>query len=69
MKSLAPAVKNGLLLLLLVAWVTACAPRPKKLKTGTWRGVLQIANQQVPFLMEVATSPSGQPLAYLINGR
>jgi thiol-disulfide isomerase/thioredoxin len=69
MKSLVPAIKNGLLLLLLAAWVTGCVPRDKKLKTGTWRGVLHIANQQVPFLMEVVTSPSGQPLAYLINGQ
>jgi peroxiredoxin len=68
MKFPAAAIRTGLLLGLLTAWVMACGPEDRKLKTGTWRGVLHVARQQVPFLLEVATNASGQPIAYLVNG-
>jgi peroxiredoxin len=61
-------LKTVLVLLLLVVGVSACAPRDKKLQPGTWRGVLNIANRELPFQLEVATNPAGEPIAYLING-
>jgi thiol-disulfide isomerase/thioredoxin len=69
MRTFFPVIKTGLVLLLLAAGVAACAPKDKKLKPGTWRGVLYMANQEVPFLLEVADKPGGQPMAWLVNGK
>jgi peroxiredoxin len=68
MKTPFPLIKIVLTLLLLVAGLSACAPQDKKLRPGTWRGVLTIANRELPFQLEVATSPAGAPIAWLING-
>jgi thiol-disulfide isomerase/thioredoxin len=68
MKTLTPLIKAGLLILLLAAGLPGCSPKDKKLQPGTWRGVLEIANRQVPFLLDVKVNPAGKTIAYLVNG-
>jgi peroxiredoxin len=69
MRTRFPLIKAFLLLLLFAAGMSACTPKEKKLKPGTWRGVLHMANREVPFQMEVETRADGRPVAYLVNGQ
>jgi peroxiredoxin len=69
MKNPLPFIKLSLLLMLLLTGLTGCAPQNKKLKPGTWRGVLTMADEELPFLMTVETNAAGKTLAYLINGQ
>lgn len=69
MSILSLLTKTGLVLLLLAAGLAACTSQEKKLKPGIWRGVLYMAHQQVPFQLEVASKPGGQPIAWLVNGQ
>ncbi|PSR53222.1 TlpA family protein disulfide reductase [Adhaeribacter arboris] len=46
----------------------SCKREPKELKSGMWRGVLTVSNQELPFLMQVAKQDNGKTVAYLING-
>jgi thiol-disulfide isomerase/thioredoxin len=49
--------------------VVNCRPKSnKQFKTGIWRGVLTISNQELPFLMEVTQNKEGKKIAYLLNG-
>jgi len=56
------------MLLLLVLLYTACSKKEKELKPGMWRGVLGVANREIPFQMQVTKSAEGKTMAYLING-
>jgi thiol-disulfide isomerase/thioredoxin len=46
--------------------LTACQPEKKELKAGTWRGVLHMQDQELPFTFRV-TNDSGKYKAYLQN--
>jgi len=59
---------RSLWLLLLVLLYTACSKKEKELKPGMWRGVLGVANREIPFQMQVTKSAEGKTMAYLING-
>ncbi|MBX7127004.1 MAG: TlpA family protein disulfide reductase [Cyclobacteriaceae bacterium] len=52
-----------ILALLLVA---ACTPKPQTVPAGTWRGVIELQGQQMPFLFEV-TNDGTTTSAALIN--
>ncbi|MGV3504144.1 MAG: TlpA disulfide reductase family protein [Adhaeribacter sp.] len=76
MKSLSPAIQKTLipvlkmtLLVLAVAALSRCTPENKALKPGTWRGLLQLGQQQLPFLLEVSAKADGQLQGYLVNGQ
>ncbi|WP_115375421.1 peroxiredoxin family protein [Adhaeribacter pallidiroseus] len=58
--------KSLVLLVLLLAF--ACKPEPKVLKPGMWRGILNVSDQELPFLMQVSQNDAGKTIAYLING-
>ena len=57
-----------MLLLLLLFIYTGCRPKEKELKPGMWRGVLTVANHEIPFQMQVEKPKSGKTVAYLLNG-
>jgi len=59
---------QGLLFLLLVILYTGCSKKEKELKPGMWRGLLVVANHEIPFQMQVTKSAAGKTIAYLING-
>jgi len=42
--------------------VVSCTPKPAELKTGIWRGVLEIQGEQLPFNFEVKTDAQGTNL-------
>ena len=59
---------KSLLLLLTILLYTGCSKKDKELKPGSWRGILNVANQEIPFQMQVTKSAAGKTIAYLING-
>jgi len=48
-------------------FLVSCAKKPAELKTGTWRGVIEMQNQQLPFVFDVEKKDSAF-LVYLRNG-
>lgn len=50
-------------LILIAASLYSCGQKNAELKTGTWRGVIEMQNHQLPFLFEVAKSNE----SYTIN--
>ena len=42
--------------------VVSCSPKQTELKTGIWRGVLEIQGEQLPFNFEVKTDAQGTNL-------
>ncbi|GEO03947.1 hypothetical protein AAE02nite_16110 [Adhaeribacter aerolatus] len=68
MKHLFNYIFFGLIIGSMVLSLNACRPKNKTLKSGTWRGILTISNQEVPFLLEVAQDSAGKTVAYLVNG-
>lgn len=68
MKTLSPLIKITLLALV-AAGMSMCAPKNKQLKPGTWRGLLQLGQQELPFLLEISAKPDGQLQGYLVNGQ
>jgi len=59
---------SSLLLLLSTLLYTGCSKKEKELKPGMWRGLLGVANHEIPFQMQVTKSAEGKTIAYLING-
>jgi thiol-disulfide isomerase/thioredoxin len=47
--------------------LTACTPSTPELKTGIWRGVLEIQGQELPFNFRIVKDSSGGYDAYLKN--
>ncbi|KAA5549352.1 peroxiredoxin family protein [Adhaeribacter rhizoryzae] len=68
MNNLFKYISAGVNLGLLILFAAACQPKNKTLKPGTWRGVLTISNQELPFLLEVTKNQTGKTIAYLVNG-
>ena len=68
MKKIFNYIFTGLIIGSLLLLVGACQKKPKTLKPGTWRGILTISNQELPFLMEVNQNEAGKTIAYLVNG-
>ncbi|MDB5262598.1 MAG: alkyl hydroperoxide reductase [Adhaeribacter sp.] len=58
----------GLIISLLLLLLASCQKKNKSLKPGTWRGILTISNQELPFTMQVSQNPDGKTIAYLVNG-
>jgi len=56
------------LLLVLLFIYTGCGTKEKELKPGMWRGILVVANREIPFQMQVEKAKSGKTIAYLLNG-
>lgn len=51
---------RSLILILMVATVTGCTTKTTdELKTGIWRGVIEMQGQQLPFTFDVVTDKSG----------
>ncbi|MFZ5972729.1 MAG: TlpA disulfide reductase family protein [Bacteroidota bacterium] len=57
---------RALSFLLLLATMAGCNRQPAELKTGTWRGVISLQNQELPFQFDVEKT-NGQYRAYLRN--
>lgn len=56
------------ILLLCCIIFTGCTPAPKpELKTGIWRGVIELQGQQLPFTFRVADDSAGGKDVYLRN--
>ncbi|MGV3586823.1 MAG: peroxiredoxin family protein [Adhaeribacter sp.] len=68
MNNLFKYISAGINLGLILLFAAACQPKDKTLKTGTWRGVLTVSNQELPFLLEVTKNQAGKTTAYLVNG-
>jgi len=60
--------RKCLFLFLCICLYTGCNKKEKELKPGMWRGVLNVANKEIPFQMQVTKSAEGRTIAYLING-
>lgn len=68
MKKIFNRVFIGLVLCWVIVGYSACQPESKVLKPGIWRGVLQISNQELPFLLEIKPDSAGKVVGYIING-
>ncbi len=55
-----------LCLLLIVVALASCTKKPVELKTGTWRGVIEMQGQQLPFNFDIENK-DGKFNAYLKN--
>jgi thiol-disulfide isomerase/thioredoxin len=55
------------ILLIFTAIFSGCSPSGTELKTGTWRGVLEIQGQQLPFNFRVAQDTAGGFDVYIKN--
>jgi peroxiredoxin len=47
---------------------TACNQKNQTIKEGIWRGVLNLQNQELPFIFEIVNSGEGDFQAVIING-
>ncbi len=54
------------ILVVTALFAASCAPQPRELKPGTWRGIIQLQGQELPFTFRVTTD-SGRAKAYLQN--
>ncbi len=50
-----------------LALLVSCTPKPVELKTGTWRGIIEMQNQQLPFQFDVQKKDSALQV-YIRNG-
>lgn len=56
-----------LVFLLFVSLLVSCSTKPVELKTGTWRGIIEMQNQQLPFQFDVEKKDSALQV-YIRNG-
>src|SRR6218665_1630004 len=57
---------RSLLSLIFVATLFSCTPPAAELKTGTWRAVIDVQNQLLPFSLDVEKK-DGNYIAYIRN--
>jgi peroxiredoxin len=58
---------KNLVFLALLALLGSCSNTPELPKTGTWRAVLKLQGQQLPFNLDVVKDSSGSVDVYIIN--
>jgi peroxiredoxin len=64
-----PCFRGAYLLFICFLLAVSCQTKKDKiLKTGTWRGVLTVSGQELPFLLQVEKDSADKTVAYLING-